>query len=251
MRIPLRGLRRYGLALGSVALAVAVLELLGSGVNAPIAAQVLLLVLIIDGSLFGTGPAIAASIGAAAGFSRYFITPTGFAFGVRAAWAFPFGDLNPTETLGSNVSGQLPIWLEAGWRFTRNIYAGIYGQYAFGFSNNCPIASDCSTKGYRLGIEGIYNLAPDAWLQPWAGLGFGYEWLNVSRAGQDSNYKGFELAYVQAGVDLAVSKQLSVGPFGSVSFLGKYTSQSANGVSNDISATHEWVQVGLKATFKM
>ncbi len=176
---------------------------------------------------------------------------TGFAFGVRAAWAFPFGDLNATDTLGNNIAGQLPIWLEAGWRFTRNIYAGIYGQYAFGFSNNCPISTDCSTHGYRLGIEAIYNFAPDGWLQPWAGLGFGYEWLYVTRAGQDSTYKGFELGHVQAGLDLAVSKQLSVGPFASVSLLGKYTSQSANGVSNDISATHEWVQVGLKATFKI
>jgi len=79
--------RRYGFALGSVALAVVVLEALGAGVNAPIAAQVLLLVLIIDGSLFGTGPAIVASIAAAAGFSRYFVTATGFAFGDRGDWA--------------------------------------------------------------------------------------------------------------------------------------------------------------------
>jgi two-component system sensor histidine kinase KdpD len=83
----LRGLRRYGFALSSVALAIAVLEWLGAGVNAPIAAQVLLLVLIIDGSVFGTGPAIVASIAAAAGFSRYFMTPTGPAFGDRGDWA--------------------------------------------------------------------------------------------------------------------------------------------------------------------
>src|SRR5712691_4880744 len=87
MRTTLRGFARYGLALGSVALAIAVLELLGSGVNAPVAAQMLLLVLIIDGSLFGTGPAIVASIGAAIGFSRYFITPQGFNFGDRFDWA--------------------------------------------------------------------------------------------------------------------------------------------------------------------
>ena len=87
MRTKLGGFGRYGLALSSVALAVAVLELLGAGVTAPIAAELLLLVLIIDGSLFGTGPAIVASIGAAAGFSRYFITPTGFNFGDRFDWA--------------------------------------------------------------------------------------------------------------------------------------------------------------------
>src|SRR5260221_4688529 len=87
MRTSLRGFGRYGLALSSVALAVAVLELLGAGVTAPIAAELLLLVLIIDGSLFGTGPAIAASIGAAVGFSRYFITPAGFNVGDRFDWA--------------------------------------------------------------------------------------------------------------------------------------------------------------------
>jgi K+-sensing histidine kinase KdpD len=88
MRITLRGLRRYVLALGAVAAAIAVLELLGpEQTTAPIAVQVLLLVLIIDGSLFGTGPVIVASVGAAAGVSRYFVTPTGFAVGDRGDWA--------------------------------------------------------------------------------------------------------------------------------------------------------------------
>src|SRR5690242_942178 len=87
MRITLRGVGRYAIALGSVAIAVAVLELLGSSVvNGPMAAQVLLLVLIIDGSVLGTGPAVAASIAAVLGFSRYFVTPTGFSFGDRGDW---------------------------------------------------------------------------------------------------------------------------------------------------------------------
>jgi two-component system sensor histidine kinase KdpD len=87
MRITRRDFGRYAIALGSVALAVVVLELVGSTVvNGPTAAQVLLLVLIIDGSLLGTGPAIAASIAAVLGFSRYFVTPTGFSFGDRGDW---------------------------------------------------------------------------------------------------------------------------------------------------------------------
>jgi K+-sensing histidine kinase KdpD len=87
MRITLRGVGRYAIALGSVAVAVTVLELLGSTVvNGPMAAQVLLLVLIIDGSVLGTGPAVAASIAAVLGFSRYFLTPTGFSFGDRGDW---------------------------------------------------------------------------------------------------------------------------------------------------------------------
>jgi len=87
MRITLRGVGRYAIALGSVALAIVVLELLGTTVvNGPTAAEVLLLVLIIDGSVLGTGPAVAASIAAVLGFSRYFVTPTGFSFGDRGDW---------------------------------------------------------------------------------------------------------------------------------------------------------------------
>jgi len=80
-------LRRYTFAVSSVAVAVLVLELLGPPVNGPTAAQMLLLVLIIDGWFFGTGPAVVASLCAAAGFSRYFVTSTGFAFGDRFDWA--------------------------------------------------------------------------------------------------------------------------------------------------------------------
>ena len=87
MQITVRGIQRYGLAIVFVALAVAVLELLGSAVNGPTAAQLLLLVVIIAGSLFGRGPAIVASVAAVAGFSRYFVTPTGFSFGDRGDWA--------------------------------------------------------------------------------------------------------------------------------------------------------------------
>jgi len=175
----------------------------------------------------------------------------GFAVGVRAAWTLPFGDLNSTDTVGSQIAAQVPIWLELGWRFNKNIFAGVYGQYAFGFSNNCPIGNTCSTNGFRLGVEGIYNFAPDAGLQPWAGLGIGYEWLNTNRAGQDYGYKGWELAHLELGIDYAGSKQFSIGPFASITVLGKYTSQSSSGFSNDISASHNWLQLGLKATFKM
>ena len=87
MRITLRGIRRYGLAVGSVAVAVGVLEWLGPEMNAPTAAQILLLVIVINGGVFGTGPAVVASLGAAAGFSYYFLGHTRFSFGDRGDWA--------------------------------------------------------------------------------------------------------------------------------------------------------------------
>jgi len=67
----------YILAVASVAIAIAILELLGPTANAATAAQVLLLVLIIDVRFCGNGPAVVSSIFAAAGFARFFLRPTG------------------------------------------------------------------------------------------------------------------------------------------------------------------------------
>ena len=97
-------LLRYSLAVAFVAVAVALLELLGPPVNGPAAAQVLLLVLIVDGWFFGTGPAVVASLCAAAGFSRYFVTPMGFAFGDRGDWAQLFSFITLAVVVGELAS---------------------------------------------------------------------------------------------------------------------------------------------------
>ena len=79
--------RRYFFAIASVALAIAVLEVLRPSVTGAAAAQILLLVLIINARFYGTGPAIVASLCAAAAFSRHFVTPSGFNVGDSSDWA--------------------------------------------------------------------------------------------------------------------------------------------------------------------
>ena len=61
----MRSWRSYIAAIGSVALAIAVLELVGRSVNGANAAQVLLLVVLLDARFCGAGPAIVASLCAA------------------------------------------------------------------------------------------------------------------------------------------------------------------------------------------
>lgn len=79
LRVPL--LYRLLAATATVAVAIAVLELIGPTVNAATAAQILLLVVLADARFFGIQPALLASLLSAAGFFRYFVTPTGLAFG--------------------------------------------------------------------------------------------------------------------------------------------------------------------------
>ena len=78
---------RYVASVAAVAAAIAVLELVGPSVNGMTAAQVLLLVLLLGARFFGTGPAILASVCAAAGFARYFVTEHGYAYGDPSDWA--------------------------------------------------------------------------------------------------------------------------------------------------------------------
>jgi hypothetical protein len=177
---------------------------------------------------------------------------SGFAFGVRGVLAFATGDTTSTRSLDSVVSRQIPLWVEAGWRFTKNIYAGAYFSYSFGSAASCFANGGCGASGMRFGVEGIYNLMPDAIFQPWAGLGIGYEVLYTSVSGNEETRKGLELFFLQLGVDWALTRQLSVGPFGAYTF-GKFTSVSSGGFSNDIpdANRHHWLQLGVKATFKL
>ena len=177
---------------------------------------------------------------------------SGFGLGLRAAWALPMGGLTADEGLSNSVSWQLPIWLEAGYWFNRNLYAGAYYQYAFGF-NNCLAGATCTSHGMRFGVEALYNFAPTALLQPWAGLGLGYETLSRSRSGDDTTARGFELLNLQAGVDFGVAKGITIGPFASYQLFGKYSAFTAGGISNDYANTtgHSWLQVGLKASYKL
>jgi hypothetical protein len=175
---------------------------------------------------------------------------SGFGLGLRGAYAWPMGGLTGDEDLSASVSWQLPVWLEAGYHLNRNLYLGAYYQYAFGH-DNCPAGIDCSSHAMRFGIEGIYTFATGA-IQPWAGLGVGYERLSRSRGGDSTTFTGLELLNLQVGLDFAMGK-MTFGPFASYQLLGKYSSFDANGRSNDIgdSRGHSWLQLGLKLGFTL
>jgi K+-sensing histidine kinase KdpD len=72
---------RYATAIGAVLGAVAILEIVGSSVNGATAAQILLLVVLLDARFCGTRAALAASVFAGVAFFHYFVTPKGLYFG--------------------------------------------------------------------------------------------------------------------------------------------------------------------------
>jgi hypothetical protein len=213
--------------------------------------------------------ALAISVSAAAQDKKFDV-------GLRLGYALPLGNAWSAGTSGpftfpedakmSNAfSGQIPIWIDAGYRVVPPLVLGLYFQYGFVSvktatdpnSPGCPSGADCSAHDIRLGLQAEYDLLAGQSIDPWLGLGVGYEWLGLSETANGTtssgNLSGFEFANLQGGVDFAVGDGVALGPFLSFS-LGQYSTfhTEAQGVGVDIDvpkALHEWLAFGVRGRF--
>jgi hypothetical protein len=180
----------------------------------------------------------------------------GVSLGARLAFAIPMGSLAQNENLSDGFSGGIPVVIEAAFRFNRNISAGLAGQYAYMVTKNCDTGASCSGADYQILLQAIYNARLGSTLDPWFGLGVGYEQLSLTESGGgidgSVSVSGWGLAMVEIGGDFAAGPQVDVGPFVSLS-VGKYGSASSGGNSADIpnTAYHEWLQIGVRGTFNL
>ena len=180
--------------------------------------------------------------------------------GLRVGYGIPMGDAVKDGKLSDGVSGMIPIWLDLGYMVTPNIMVGLYGQYGLVMLSSdrkdaCDALNvDCSASDIRFGIQGQYHLSPAESLDPWFGLGIGYEMLNTKAGDAKSGLSGLEFANIQAGADFKVADSFGVGPFLSFS-LGQFSSQSADpeppGFDSSIKdkGMHQWLTLGVKGTF--
>jgi outer membrane protein W len=199
-----------------------------------------------------------------------------FVLGLRLGYALPMGATaenndGSSEKMTDGVSGHFPIWLDVGYMVSPDVMVGLYGQYAFGavagpLKTECDRASSagisCSAADIRFGLQVQYHFSRPGQIDPWLGVGVGYELLkiSISGAGQDGSTtaKGFEFANVQAGVDFKALHHFGVGPFVSFS-LGQYDSTSNSGSIAEISpggdipnpALHEWLTFGIRGAFTL
>jgi hypothetical protein len=203
---------------------------------------------------------------------------TGLALGVRLGVGLPFGSGEGATSIGMSdyISAEVPIWFDAGYRFTPNWFAGAYVMYGFGFvgsqfascgQNNLA----CSIHDTRVGIEAAYHILPAGRLDPWVGLGFGYEWLGASLSGTDATtgasqsaglgYHGWEFVNVQAGLDIKkVLPNLGFGPYVAftLSQYGNFDAPTVNqntGITGSTSGSiantslHEWLMFGVRGEY--
>jgi outer membrane protein W len=193
----------------------------------------------------------------------------GVELGFRTGYGFPAGKEGtvagtPNANLSGDVSGIIPLQLDAGYRFNPNVYLGLALQYAFGFVNDSNNSTcnqggvSCSADVLRIGLNVNYHFGVNPAFDPWVGLGAGYEWLMLSASAggtsADVTGSGFEFANLQLGGDIPISPNFVVGPFFAVS-IGQYRSisTSAGGTSMDQDLTdksiHEWFLFGVRIAY--
>lgn len=196
---------------------------------------------------------------------------TGIEAGVRLGYGIPLGEAAKDSDLGDGISGQIPIWLDLGYRPIDALMIGLYFQYGIGmigssFDDVCDVDGvDCSASDIRLGVQAHYHISPTEQLDPWIGLGIGYEWASISAEGMGAEitttFDGFEFLNLQGGLDISVAEHVKIGPFLSFS-LGQYGSASSDcsgsaacgavgSIDGDIEdkAIHEWLLIGVRGAY--
>ncbi len=187
----------------------------------------------------------------------------GILFGLRGGWAIPFGDVVRDAPLSELVDGKVPLWLEVGYRFNGYFRSTLYFELAPMSLVDCPTGAACSAFDVRSGLLFQLHPAPRSWLDPWLGVGFGFEHIQATAPPSTGTPDAWELSWdglelpVEAGLDLAISDVLTIGPYASASF-AQFTSASARPPGGSTSsgavesrATHGWLQAGLRLTLKL
>jgi outer membrane protein len=170
---------------------------------------------------------------------------SGVSAGLRVGVGFPAGTLLPGSPLSDTIGLLFPVTFDLGYRINPRWYVGGYLSlaYATAAASTCGYqgtsAASCYETDIRMGVDVQYGFRPGEFLQPWVGLGLGWEILNSLESDNTGNYStstnGVEFAHVDLGVDLRMTDTTRLGPYFLTTF-GEYN----NGV------VHELFAVGLR-----
>jgi hypothetical protein len=221
-------------------------------------------------AIVAAGALAASAVVLSGNTARADATPTGIEVGLRAGYALPLGNAaggNPSTSLSNVYSGMIPFQIDAGYRFTPNMMVGAYFQYGIAMiaTGNGSIGQACNTSGVScsgsnmmFGAQFHYHFLPDQTIDPWAGIGIGYEIasFNASAGGVSAgeSFSGFQFVNLQVGGDYKVMPNLGVGPFVMFS-LGEYSNCSLSGPGTPGNCTipntalHEWLTFGIRGAY--
>lgn len=182
-----------------------------------------------------------------------------FSLGARLGFAPAMGDAMKGAPMSDGAKSQIPIQLDALYKFTPEFAAGLYFSYGFvqlasAVTNDCNASGvSCSASVTRLGVEATYSFTTvSPTFVPWAGAGIGYEWLtekdSFGGVSVSADATGFEFLNLQVGGDYKVSNQFFVGPYIMLT-VGQYSEVAGNSIPDK--AVHEWLGFGIRGKFDL
>ena len=202
--------------------------------------------------------------------------------GLTASGMVPPGPLVPLVTLEA----------DAGYRLAGVVTLGLAATYARAFLPRSSLATAaatgdgpcfegtaCSAVIYRVGLQARVHLAPHGSIDPWIGIGAGYEFLTVSESGQTQTpqgpvrfdavaltLRGFEYGRLELGAEGRIGASFALGPFLSLSVAGYNASRASGAVSVGNSTAqldgrnsreivtpypHGWLVFGVRGAFEL
>lgn len=203
---------------------------------------------------------------------------SGFSAGLRLGVGLPLGKagedpFGAERDLKDLTPWRAPVWVDLGYALSGAVTIGVYAQAGVGGVGDSCIG-DCDWSDIRAGAQAEWRFLPGAPVNPWLGVGLGWEWLSfrqlisgmvpdemgnlVTATGRVSEKFGGPELMLHGGVDFQVEDALRVGPYASAT-VGQYLTDSfectpPNGLcppdgSIDGSALHSWVSVGLRGAY--
>ena len=184
---------------------------------------------------------------------------------LNAGFALPLGNAVNALSESDVINLSVPFGIAVGYRIAGVVFVGLNFTYApFGAPNSsnplfttCALAgSSCHSTTFRGGFTVQWHPWGSRGLDPYIGVGAGYEWLTVDVSGNGPSlsvqYNGFSWLEVPLGVDFRLSKDIRLGPYFDF-MMGEYRNASVNltGVSGLIPhrAIHFWLALGVRVVF--
>lgn len=203
---------------------------------------------------------------------------TGFSTGLRLGLGVPLGKavrdpFGAERDLNDLTPWRAPVWVDLGYALSGAVTIGAYAQVGVGgVGDSC--VGDCDWSDIRVGGEAEWRFVPGAPVNPWLGVGLGWEWLSfrqlvsaevtdemgntVTATGRVAERFGGPELMLHGGVDFQVEDALRIGPYASAT-VSQYLTDSfsctpANELcpgdgSIDGSALHAWIGVGLRGAY--
>jgi hypothetical protein len=215
--------------------------------------------------------------------SRVAVDPaerSGFSTGLRLGVGVPLGKAGQTPSpaggerdLNELTPWRAPVWVDIGYALSGAVTIGAYAQVGVGGVGDACVG-DCDWSDIRVGASGEWRFLPGAPVNPWLGVGLGWEWLSFRQllsaevpdemgvpttvTGRVSERFGGPELMLHGGVDFQVENALRVGPYASAT-VSQYLTDSFQCTpstalcppdgSIDGSALHSWISIGLRGAY--